>query len=445
MKRKVLWGCLALLFLITAGSVVRVLSQPAVVYRVYVDNEDVGTVSSFAEYTEILADLLAREESQVGLNLMFQQEISAQRELLWESDKDVPVVKTGLAARVSYSTVGWAIVIDDEPMLWAATREDAQQILAEVTDFYTHDSDKYTLLSAEIVEQVDIRPQEVVPESIWAVETAVNYVLQGREKSESYVVAKGDSLWSISRSVNISQSDLKKANPCLAESNVLKVGQVINLVSAEPKLNVCTIEQLKTHESIPYTTNYRYTNNRWSNQSSVVKNGVAGRKVVTYQVECTNGIETKRKALHTKVESQPVTRVVERGTSKWPSAATGMFRWPMNTGYITSYFGPRRGGTHGGVDIAAPTGTPIYAAAAGTVAVAQWGSSYGNYVKIDHGNGYATLYAHASTLLVKSGQRVSKGQVIARVGSTGNSTGPHLHYEIQRQGNRINPLQFYKP
>ena len=138
--------------------------------------------------------------------------------------------------------------------------------------------------------------------------------------------------------------------------------------------------------------------------------------------------------MHSKVEKQPVTKVIERGTSKWPSAATGMFRWPLNSGHgISDRFGSSRGRgrTHGGVDIAAPGGTPIYAAASGTVVISQYGPSYGNYVKIEHSNGYATL-APASTLLVKQGQWVSKGQIIAKVGSTGNSTGNHLHFEVQR-------------
>ena len=116
---------------------------------------------------------------------------------------------------------------------------------------------------------------------------------------------------------------------------------------------------------------------------------------------------------------------------------------PVSSGYtITSRYGSR-GGSHTGLDIAAPTGTTICAAAGGTVTtVKSLGGSYGNYLIIDHGNGVQTLYGHCNTISVSSGQYVSQGQAIATVGSTGNSTGPHLHLEIRSNGTALNP-QYY--
>lgn len=113
------------------------------------------------------------------------------------------------------------------------------------------------------------------------------------------------------------------------------------------------------------------------------------------------------------------------------------------SGTITSRFGYRRSGLHSGLDIAAPTGTSIKAAASGTVKIAGRSSTgYGLYVVVSHGNGIETYYAHCSALLVKAGQKVSQGQVIARVGSTGNSTGPHLHLEIRINGACQNPQNY---
>ena len=116
------------------------------------------------------------------------------------------------------------------------------------------------------------------------------------------------------------------------------------------------------------------------------------------------------------------------------------------SGTITSRYGARWGSTHTGLDIAAPTGTTIVAAAPGTVTYSgNSGSGYGNYVKISHGNGVETLYAHCSKLYVKKGQTVARGEAIAAVGSTGNSTGPHLHLEIRLNGVAQNPqLYLYK-
>ena len=130
---------------------------------------------------------------------------------------------------------------------------------------------------------------------------------------------------------------------------------------------------------------------------------------------------------------------------------TGMFAWPFeNDQYISSRFGTRVDPisgeikTHGGTDIAAPLGTPILAAADGTVVTATWHNSYGYYVKIKHDDTYSTLYAHCSALHVSVGQTVKQGQVIADCGSTGYSTGPHCHFEVIQNGVRVDALLFFK-
>jgi len=117
------------------------------------------------------------------------------------------------------------------------------------------------------------------------------------------------------------------------------------------------------------------------------------------------------------------------------------------TGTITSRFGLRQAtaivsGNHKGMDIGAPNGTPILAAADGTVTYSGWMSGYGNLVIISHGNGIQTYYGHCSKLYVSEGETVSAGETIAAVGSTGNSTGNHLHFEIRKNGTQINPQKY---
>lgn len=130
--------------------------------------------------------------------------------------------------------------------------------------------------------------------------------------------------------------------------------------------------------------------------------------------------------------------------SSGPAHGSGEFSWPVR-GQITSPFGWRsnpmgRGGDfHPGLDIAAGTGTPISAADGGRVMIAGWVSGYGNYVAIDHGGGVSTAYGHMSRLLVSPGQDVARGQVIGLVGSTGHSTGPHVHFEVRIHGEPVNP------
>ncbi|MBI3947319.1 MAG: M23 family metallopeptidase [Armatimonadetes bacterium] len=124
------------------------------------------------------------------------------------------------------------------------------------------------------------------------------------------------------------------------------------------------------------------------------------------------------------------------------ASARSRMRLPSR-GAITSRFGPRRLGSHHGVDIRAAVGTPVRAALAGTVAFAGWYNGvYGNFVIIRHLNGLVTRYAHNSKVLVRRGQRVAQGQAIARSGNTGRTTGPHIHFEVLKNGRAVNPLQY---
>jgi murein DD-endopeptidase MepM/ murein hydrolase activator NlpD len=130
-----------------------------------------------------------------------------------------------------------------------------------------------------------------------------------------------------------------------------------------------------------------------------------------------------------------------------------LMRTPIDGARLSSRFGMRRhpilgyNRMHQGVDFAAPTGTPIYAAGDGTVAVAKRNGGYGRYVRIRHTGEYATAYGHMSRIAqgIVSGRRVQQGQVIGYVGATGRATGPHLHYEVLRNGTQINPLQIKQP
>lgn len=130
--------------------------------------------------------------------------------------------------------------------------------------------------------------------------------------------------------------------------------------------------------------------------------------------------------------------------------ASGSFLWPVASYvYVSSRFGPRvhpitgEKKNHTGLDIASNQGTTVYASDGGSVTLAGWNGGYGNCIMIDHGNGYVTLYGHLSSISVSQGQSVSQGDVIGAVGSTGNSTGPHLHFEVLKDGSRIDPEQFF--
>ncbi|MHA3891957.1 M23 family metallopeptidase [Acinetobacter sp. GXMZU3951] len=138
-------------------------------------------------------------------------------------------------------------------------------------------------------------------------------------------------------------------------------------------------------------------------------------------------------------------------TSTYSASSTNPYSWlvahplPDMKRVSSNYGGRTMGGRaehHSGLDLSAPSGTPIYATGPGVVTKSGWGTGYGQYVEINHGNGYITRYAHASRLIARVGDRVDAGEHIANVGCTGRCTGPHLHYEVVKDGQRKNPSTY---
>ncbi|MBC7325458.1 MAG: peptidoglycan DD-metalloendopeptidase family protein, partial [Moorella sp. (in: Bacteria)] len=179
-------------------------------------------------------------------------------------------------------------------------------------------------------------------------------------------------------------------------------------------------------------------------QQRVVQEGKPGEKEVTYEVTYRNGLEKGREVLKEEILKEPTPKVVAKGTRLLlasRSGSSGRLGWPV-AGSIVSPFGYRGREFHAGIDVAAGTGAPVVAAESGRVSRAGWYGGYGKCVDINHGSGVMTRYAHLSTIAVEVGEQVSRGQLIGRVGSTGNATGPHLHFEVIVNGRSLNPVQF---
>lgn len=162
-------------------------------------------------------------------------------------------------------------------------------------------------------------------------------------------------------------------------------------------------------------------------------------------IEASSSFQTSYREKSVEINNASLSKYAVNTTN---SGAVGswLVSHPLPDGRVSSSWGNRTllGSTrhHSGIDFAAPTGTPIYATGAGVVTKSGWGTGYGNYVELDHGNGYMTRYAHASRLNVSVGDYVNAGQHIANVGCTGRCTGPHLHYEIVKNGKRQNPSTY---
>lgn len=211
------------------------------------------------------------------------------------------------------------------------------------------------------------------------------------------------------------------------------------------KLSVRSVTTFSETVLLEYETKTVYTDSMRDGATKVVTKGYNGEGTETYQIVAIDGVESVRETLSVDVTVAPTNEIVRVGTqSDGKSVASlGTFVKPFD-GVVTSYTGPRWGRTHNGIDIAGNdcNGKPAVAACDGVVVRADWYNGYGNCVIIDHGNGVQTLYAHLSKITVNVGDVLSAGDEVGKIGSTGNSTGPHLHFEVHVDGEIVNPLIF---
>lgn len=273
-----------------------------------------------------------------------------------------------------------------------------------------------------------------------------------------YTVQSGDNLIGIARANGLTLAKLREYNPVYKDSDILHIGDRLIVKQSSAILQVKTYREATYTEAIPFETKVYLDDNHYTDEQRIAVKGVNGQREVTAEIEYTDGVETARTELQSTVLKQPVTQRLQVGSIKGNrpqgnGVATGNFTWPLPYFHtITSYYGPRWGTVHQGLDISGYNvyGASIVAADGGTVVAVNrtstWGTGmfagYGYAVIIDHGNGLRTLYAHCSRILVSPGDKVSKGQTIARVGNTGMSTGPHLHFEVRYNNSRVNPLPY---
>ncbi len=227
---------------------------------------------------------------------------------------------------------------------------------------------------------------------------------------------------------------------------------------AKDKLSVSLYTDWSYEVDMEYETNVTYDDTKDNSYEEVTKEGEVGKTTVYMRLNYVDGNLTDSVVTDTKITKEPVAEEITKGSKQGETEyksdsestatgeSTGNFMWPVpHTHNITSYMEWRWGRMHNGIDIAGGDdyGQPIVASDGGVVTFAgNDGGGYGNYVMIDHGNGYMTVYGHASEICCSTGQYVNQGDTIALIGSTGNSTGPHLHFEIRLNGEYQNPLNY---
>ena len=298
------------------------------------------------------------------------------------------------------------------------------------------------VLEVSLLEQVDGEETKANPTDVLSAEDAVALLQTGTLEKETYAVQQGDVLGSIAKKHDLSLAQLIELNPGMNESSLLQIGQELNVTVNKPLLTVKVVEEKLKVETIDYAHIVKEDPSLPKGEKKVISEGAVGKKNVSYLVTLENGERVERVVTDEEIIQEPENRVVVVGTKEIPSRGTGSFAWPTNGGYISSHVGERWGAFHRGLDIARPSNYTIKASDNGVVTFTGWDGTYGNKIVINHNNGYETVYAHLSQIDVSVGQVVEQGAAIGVMGSTGNSTGTHLHFEIHKDGAVVNPLSY---
>ena len=336
------------------------------------------------------------------------------------------------------------IYIGDEFVGAVSDGECVEQELSKILENYREEEN---VIEADFAVEPDIK------QGLYRTEALVNEsdmadFLAGEKKIVSeYTAEEEDTPEKIAEDFGMSVDEVKKLNPEIENIQNGEQVKIKETVSVLPVKYICEEQEEEVIELESYVYNDNY---------ELVSDGLRGRKLSTYKVTYIDGNEVSRKLTSTETVEFPSegiyseesdytetydSELYSESVPETGSIFSGSFIWPVNGGYISDTFGSDR--NHKGLDIAAPSGTDIYASDSGTVIDAGWNDGgYGNYVMIDHGNGYITLYGHASEVYVNAGDTVSQGQLIAAVGTTGDSTGNHCHFEVRYAGGFLNPEDF---
>lgn len=265
-----------------------------------------------------------------------------------------------------------------------------------------------------------------------------------RTETQVYTVIQGDTAESIANIANMSYDRLMSLNEDLTDTP--EEGTSVLLEKELPVLAVRTVRNVTVKETIAYSKKTVKDNKQYTTYSKCVTKGQNGIREVVQQVTEINGVQVACDVLYSTVVKEPVDAVYVVGTKKASSVGSGSFTWPVpGVKTVSSPFGYRWGRLHKGIDISTSGiyGRTVVAADSGVVSVQNSATGYGLHVIITHNNGYSTCYAHLSAVNVKSGDVVAKGQAIAKVGNSGSSTGPHLHFEIRKNNVPGNPMKYF--
>jgi len=435
---------LALPALIVAGFLVITTCQPDAC-AVLIDGKEVALVNDreAAEkvFQDISADFSSEQEVFVEAQVSFDDVRLNGRDVLSEEE-----LRKLLLSALDFKCKAVAITVDGKAVAWVKNDIEAEKVIKRLKHSFCREDCE--LLSVRFLNDLAYEDCTVSAGKVMEVNNVVSLLWTGSEKAVTHTIAEGESLWTIARNNDTHVEDILAANPGLTEDSVLKVGSAIKLNKTEPLVHADAVYKKTVVSALPFATEYVKDPKLKGGQMKVKQEGQNGEKEIVYRFRTRDGVKVGQEKLSATVLKEPVKKIVARGDSPVMTVASrstgggsgGRLKWPTSAGRISQGY---RGG-HRAIDIDGNTGDPVVAADGGTVSFAGWSGGYGKCIIINHGNGLKTRYAHCSSLSVSAGDHVSRGQVIGKVGSTGRSTGSHLHFEVISGGSCVNPMNYLR-
>ncbi|WP_238177957.1 M23 family metallopeptidase [Paenibacillus contaminans] len=457
-------GALGIATVVTLGGSQYVQMNTVEVFHVYLENQEVGVVSDPQVVDDFkLAKVKEIEQKYPDVHMVLNtDEVTLKSEKAFKAKSDDQGTLDKLSGMLTSHAVGVQLIVDGQPVGILKDADTAEGLFDEIKSKYASgkakDAGKVMVLSAaapkelqagesemqkvEFVQKVELKPIDIDPSAVQKTEDLAQKLETGDIQPTKYTVAKGDCVSCIAKKFNISKQVIYQNNPWIVD-DMIKVGQQIDLTVLQPALSVRTVEKVVENQEIQYETEYVQDDTVRAGITETINAGKNGLKKVTFNVTKVNGLMMEEELLSEEVIQEPVKAKIRRGTKVIKGEGTGKFSWPVISSSLSSGYGSRWGKLHKGVDLTS-SNKSIMAADNGKVVYAGFKSDYGNHIIIDHLNGYRTLYGHLSKIDVSVGKIVEKGDKIGTMGSTGDSTGVHLHFEVQKGTTPENPLKYLK-
>ncbi|WP_404430068.1 peptidoglycan DD-metalloendopeptidase family protein [Sutcliffiella horikoshii] len=452
---------------ITLGAVAVQASENSLlgtVYHVYLNGERVGAVDDKEQLDKALeAKVESVQKDHKNLELSVGEQVTVVPEKVFRPSAQNKETIDTVIEQVEVKASASVLTIEGEEVALLKNEEEAEKVMELLKLEFVSEKDLKALeerqenqesklpelkenesrvLDLTIKEKVSYSDKNVDPKNVVSVKEAVELIKKGKKQADKYEVQAGDSLGDIAEKHDLSSEELLEMNPDIAMDTLLKVGKVLNVSAKKPYLNIVVKEEVSKKEEVPYEQEVVEDKELPKGETKVKQQGENGEKNVRTITTKENGMTIKTEVTHEETLKEPVKHIVVKGTKVIPSRGSGSLAWPAVGGYISSKMGHRWGKMHKGIDIARPSDRTIKAADNGVVESAGWDGGYGNKVVINHQNGMKTTYAHLDSISVSVGQTVSRGGKIGVMGTTGQSTGVHLHFEVYQDGKLKDPMQY---